>query len=148
MYSRRYTPFEELESIREQINQAFEPVVRSFTHDPRNLSGTFPLELTESPDFYTLRASIPGVAPERIDVQATHKTLSIAYEAEQPEAEKEAQPLLKEFRYGKYRRSLEFEAPIVSEDIQASYQNGILTLKVPKEGASRNKSVKIDVKTS
>lgn len=150
MYSRRLYPFDELEAIRNQINHAFEPVMRTFTQEPHSSTflHSFPLELTESTSHYTLQASLPGVDPNSIDVQATPKSLNLSFERPAPTTEKEDILHLSEIRYGKFRRTLEFGSPVVSDEIQAEYHQGVLTLTIPKEGAQKEKTVKVNIKTS
>lgn len=148
MYNRRFSPFQDLEAIREQINQAFEPMVRSVVQECRPASLGFPIELTESPVQYKLRASLPGIDPAKIDVQATDRTLSIAAEFLPAEYAEGEVVHLKELHVGKFRRSLELDESIEPDKIEASYNQGVLTLTIPKLQASREKSVKVDIKTS
>jgi HSP20 family protein len=149
MYSRRFSPFEELEAIREQINQAFEPVVRTVVQEASAAAGalTIPLELVETPNEYKLRASLPGVDPEKIDVQATGKSLSISAEVNAPEYAKDEFVHLKELRVGKVRRTLEFDEAILTDRIQATYQHGILQLTIPKLEGKREQSIKVEIKS-
>lgn len=147
MYSRRFSPFQDLETIREQINQAFEPMVRTVVQEAAPVLA-IPFELTETSAQYVLKACVPGLAPDKIDVQATGKSLTISAEYPPREFSKDEYVHLREFRAGKVRRTLEFDENIITEGIQANYQNGILILTLPKVEAKKDQSIKVEIKPS
>jgi HSP20 family protein len=148
MYS-RFSPFQQdMDALREHINQAFEPIVRTVVQEGRNVFSPVPVELIESPTHFRLRASLPGVNPDTIDVHATPNTLIISVESNDTETKNDETVLLKEIFHGKLKRSLEFKDPIQTDGIQADYQLGILTLEIPKLQASAEKKVKVNINTS
>lgn len=137
---------EDLEMLQRQLDRAFEP--RTF--ETRTMAGeerawALPMELTESQNTYKVRARLPGLHPEQVEVTANHKTLTIEGEWTPQELDKDEKVHLKEFSYGKFRRSITFNTPIVADKIEANYTNGILTLVVPKEEAAQNKVIKVNV---
>jgi HSP20 family protein len=145
MYRRQFHPFTDFENLREQINQAFEPMMRTVVQEATPVFSV-PFELVETSTGYTLKAVLPGVDPTKIDVQATGKSLSISAEYPEREYAKDEFVHLKELRVGKIRRTLEFDENIVTDDIQASYEFGILTLQIPKVAPNKEKTIKVEIK--
>jgi HSP20 family protein len=145
MMTRHFSPLlnmsDDLDMLRKQLNRAFAP--EETTIESR--AWALPIELIESADSYQLRAMLPGLHPDNVDVSATAKTITIEGELMSQERSKDSRLLHSEFSYGKFRRVIEFAVPIVNDKIDASYQNGVLTLTIPKEEAAQRKTVKVKI---
>ncbi|MEI8251113.1 MAG: Hsp20/alpha crystallin family protein [Synechococcus sp. ELA057] len=117
-------------------------------------------EVRDSAEGYEVVLELPGVDKDAIEVKATDRTLMISAERKQrslqapgqapadsagPEGSdrREAGTLLSEFRYGLWSRRFRFPVPIEREQLQASYRDGLLTVKAPK--ANQVSSVKVAV---
>ena len=122
-------------------------------------------EVHETPEAYEVVLELPGVDKDAIDVKATDRALVISAErrnqrqlpaqpaaevgdagAAQPPlvAEKVKTPLLSEFRYGTWSRSFRFPQPIERDQLEARYQGGLLTVKVPKAHRATSVTVKVE----
>lgn len=158
MLERRFHPLfslsKDLDAMREQIERAFyagyEPASSCTSLDLRPqrspvTSWLFPLELTENKDGYTLRAMLPGVDAEKINIEASDKKLSLEVDMVPPELQDEEVVHLREFAYGRFSRTVEFATPIDTASVKASFKAGILTLALPKQEGVKKKSIKIDV---
>jgi HSP20 family protein len=145
MLVRHFSPFEELETMREQLNRLFLDTPQTKSEERQQAYWRMPVELSETDDAYELRAMLPGLDPDRIDVKVTGRTLTIEGELLPREIAKATHVHLSEVRYGKFRRTLEFGEAIQGDNIQASYQQGILTLNIPK--TDEKKAIKIKVST-
>jgi HSP20 family protein len=119
-----------------------------------------PAEVRESDDAYEVVLELPGVDRSAIDVKATDRTLAISAErrparplASEAEASADAPawengqrqrgPLLSEFRYGTWSRSFRFSTPIEREQLEATYRDGLLTVKAPKAQRMSTVTVKV-----
>lgn len=101
------------------------------------------VDLSEYEHGYTLRAVLPGVNPENLNVDFADGVLTIKAETQAPEDAEGVRYHLRERSYGTYERSFRFPSPIKAEAIAASYQNGILTLQLPKEQVARSHRVRV-----
>jgi len=105
---------------------------------------TFPVELSENDEEYTLRAMLPGMSAEDVNIQFTNGVLSV--DGEYTQAEDRVEPLMDEFPTGRFARSFELSKSIVADKIEASMSNGILAVKVPKAEEAKPRTIKIVAK--
>lgn len=102
------------------------------------------LDVHEDEHQYEVKASLPGVKPDDIDVQLEDGVLTISAETRFEKKEETARTLIQERRYGRYTRSLRFPQAVNTDNIEADYVDGVLTVIVPK--AEESKPQKIAVK--
>jgi HSP20 family protein len=148
---RTASPFDLFERLEQQLHSA-ERVPAAEVHETDNA--------------YEVILELPGVDKDAIDVKATDRTLLISAErrnpqqspvaqANDPNASEEATspeaaakagrgPLLSEFRYGTWSRSFRFPSGIDRENLNAHYQSGLLTVRVPKAQTMTTVSVKVE----
>jgi HSP20 family molecular chaperone IbpA len=100
----------------------------------------------ETSEGYSLSAVLPGLQSDDIDIDFVDGVLTIKAEGKEPEVAEGARQHLRERFYGTHERSFRFPTPINTEAIEAQYENGILTLWLPK--AEVVKSRRIHVKKS
>jgi HSP20 family protein len=102
-----------------------------------------PLDVVENDDEFIVKASIPGVDPEDLDITYNDRVLTIKGDVK-GEAEKEGQRYhLRERWSGSFTRSISLPSGIKAEDIQATYVNGILTLHLPKTEEVKPKRISV-----
>lgn len=98
----------------------------------RELGGVIRIEELVDDDGITLRGEMPGVDPEKdIEIVVEDGRLSIRAERRQSESVTDETSTRSEFRYGSYRRSLDLPPEASTEDIEATYENGILDVRIP-----------------
>lgn len=105
-----------------------------------------PLDISERKDAYVVTAEVPGVKPEEIDVTLEDGALTIAGKRDQTDESSDEQLHRVERRYGAFRRSITLPRQVKADAIEASYDNGVLTVVVPK--AEEAKPRKISVRPS
>ena len=134
-------------SLRDAVNQLFEDsFVRPWSGV---LTGTgtnyLPLDIYETDDAFVVKAFVPGVSPDHLDITMQQNTLAI--KAEQPVEQQEGvRYYLRERTGGTWFRSFELPAAIDAEHIDARVENGVLWLTLPK--APEAKPQKIQIKAS
>ena len=102
----------------------------------------FPVDVKVEADAFILTALLPGVRPDEVEVQVVNETVSIQgeYKTERNQTE---QYLLQELPNGRFSRVLTLPAQLDSAQAEASMENGVLTLRIPKVEAARPKTVKV-----
>jgi len=105
--------------------------------------GCLPVDVYSTPGAFVVRANVPGVDPEGVNVTIEGRTLTIKVNL--PDLEQDVDYSLRERELGEYERTLSFNVPIQPEAVEATFENGVLTLTVPK--AEEVKAKKIEIKT-
>jgi HSP20 family protein len=104
---------------------------------------TLALDVRESNDDITVKASLPGVKPENVDISITGGTLTVKGEMREEKEEKEGEYHVRERRYGAFRRSITLPTLVNAEKAEAEFEAGILNLTLPKAEEVKPKSIKI-----
>lgn len=136
------SPFDELSRMRRQMDRIMDTVLNR--SGAATASGVFPaINLTEDDAFYYVRAELPGVKAEDLDVQATGKVLTIAGERKLAAEETAAKYHRREREGGRFSRALAMPKDIASDRVEARLINGILMLKVPKAESAKPRRIAI-----
>ena len=133
------SPWEELQRMRQQLEQIFDEAPGQ-----RASAGVFPLiNLTEDKDCYYLRAELPGVNAEELDIQATANNVAISGERKIAAEAENARYHRTEREAGSFSRMIGLPGDINSDKVDAKLENGILTIVVPKAEAAKPKQITI-----
>lgn len=101
------------------------------------------IEVLEKGDRYLVRAELPGLKKEEIDVSVLENTLTVSGERKEEKETKKEDYLYREHYYGSFHRTVPLPEGIDTGKIEATYENGILEVSVPKGGETRVKKVKV-----
>ena len=104
-----------------------------------------PVNVKENETGYHLDVIAPGVAKEDFKLQVNDKVLTISFEQKESEAKEEGKWLRKEFRTRSFKRSFTLGEQVEVDKINASYENGILHLSLPKKEAAIAVNKVIDI---
>lgn len=104
-----------------------------------------PLDVTENEDAYVVKASVPGVSAEDLDVTLEDNVLTIKGEIAADEKVEDVRYHIRERRFGSFSRSLRFPVDVNADGVEASYVNGVLTLNVPKAEEVKPKQITVKV---
>jgi HSP20 family protein len=102
-------------------------------------------DLAETADAYVLRADLPGLRPEDVTIELENRVLSISGERRAETTENGAGYHRVERSFGAFRRSLTLPAGVDAEAITASFDQGVLTVTVPKPAAVKPRRVSIAI---
>jgi len=134
-------PFSELENMRRQVDRLYQGL---FSSSAQPAAGVFPLtNLTEGKDRYMIRAELPGVSSDELDIQATASTLSLAGERKIPEENNGAKYHRRERESGRFSRVISLPGEINPDKVEASLVDGILTIVVSKAEASMPRQIRV-----
>jgi HSP20 family protein len=149
----RWEPFEEIALLRTAVNRLFE---ENFVRPMRfgMLGSTFPVDVYETETEYVVEAPLAGVKPEDIQVSAVRDTLTIhatikgtEKPATTPEKGEKAGYYVRRERFtGEMIRTIELPAEINAGKVTATFEHGMLVLRVPKPEAVKPKQVVVQVK--
>ena len=105
--------------------------------------GHIRMDVKESPEAYTIEAEVPGMAKEAIHVMVDGNTVTLKAEVKKEESSKGESFLRSERYYGVTSRSLTLPAAINSQQAKAHYNQGVLTLNLPKASPSSTRELTI-----
>ena len=144
MAIQRWYPMYEFPRIRRAMDRRWPGFGFAFDGIERR-GWAIPLDVVEEGDDLVVRASLPGVSPEHIDVSIDDRVLTIKAETKVEEERKEGGYLMKESRSGSFHRSLRLPDTADSEKAQTLYENGVLTVTLPKAESRKAKHLKVAV---
>lgn len=104
-----------------------------------------PLDVEESEDRYVIRADLPGVSLEDISVNIHDDLLTISAESTSESNDESKRVLVRERRVGKFRRSLRFPIPVNGDAVEAGFENGVLSVAVPKAEDAKPRQIPVTV---
>jgi HSP20 family protein len=104
------------------------------------------LDVAETDGEVTVRAEVPGVKPEDINISVLGDTLTLSGEKKETTERKDDNVYHRESRYGSFRRSVQLPGGVDPENVAAEYANGVLTVRLKKSPEA--KARKIPIKTA
>jgi HSP20 family protein len=104
---------------------------------------TLAIDVYETKDDVVVKAALPGIKPEELDVTITGNTLSISGESKEENEVKEKNFIRQERRYGSFSRTVTLPNGLKSDKADATFENGMLTLKIPKAEEIKPKVIKV-----
>jgi HSP20 family protein len=144
----RWQPFSELMSLRQAMDRLFE---YSFVRPSRTLE-TFgevaapALDVYQTPSEIVVKAALPGVNPEDVNIDITGDTLTVKGESKAEQEVNREDYLYQERRYGAFSRSVALPGGLKSDKAEATMEDGVLTLTIPKAEEVKPKAIKVKAK--
>jgi len=144
----RWEPWSDLMSLREAMDRLFE---ESFVHPRAGWlaplgTESLAVDMYETDDEVVVKTAVPGVKSEDIDVSITGDVLTIKGETKTEETVEKANYIRQERRYGAFTRSLSLPSTVVADKATAEFENGVLTLTLPKAEEVKPKTIKVKAK--
>ena len=132
-------PWEELHRMRQQLDRMFDE-----SPQQRVSAGVFPLiNLTEDKDKYYIRAELPGVKGDELDIQVTGNNLAISGERKIVAEEGDARYHRREREAGTFSRMIGLPGEVDTNKVEANLENGILTIVVSKAEIAKPKQISV-----
>jgi len=144
----RWSPFRQLTSLREEIDRLFESPMAEMTQSSHQfLNGWMPaVDLYQDKDHLYLKAELPGMNKEDIEISIHEGVLTLSGERKQDPKYDGAEVYRSERFLGRFQRTLSLPTLIETEKVKATYKDGMLYVTLPK--AEESKPKHIEVKTS
>ena len=141
----RWDPFHNLSTLQDQVNRLFETNFPRRSDQSALTTWAPAVDIYETENELVLKADIPDVNEKDLDVRIENNMLTIQGERKFEQKVKEDNYLRVERTYGAFSRSFSLPNTVNTEAIQADYQNGVLTVELPKRAESKPKQVKVNV---
>jgi HSP20 family protein len=139
----RWDPFQDMLKLR----NADDRMVEDFYSGERGLTRAstwgLALDVAENEDEFIVKASLPGIEADDIEITYTENTLTIKGEVEHDKEINESQYHMRERRYGTFVRSITLPSKVKTEAIEANYEDGVLTVHMPKTEEVKPKRIAI-----
>ena len=141
----RWEPMREMMTLREAMDRLFDD---AFTR-PLSINGGFTapaIDMYQTDDEVVVKATLPGLKAEDVDISVTGDTLTLRGEYKQENEQKEARYHIREQRYGSFERSLLLPTDVKADKAVADFENGVLTIRIPIAEEVKPKAISIKAK--
>ena len=144
MAMNRWDPFRDVVTLREAMDRLFDD---SYTPNRRaNENGgqrrfRLPLDAYVTPDEIVIQANMPGVKPEDVEITLQGDTLILR--GSRPAPLENVNYVLQERTFGDFQRTLTINVPVDADKAEARFENGLLTLTIPKAEAVKPKTIQV-----
>ena len=135
----RWDPLGEISELRHRLDELFEGPNGAHDWIPR-------IDVVQEEGRIVMRADVPGVKPEDIEIEVEDDVLTISGEHEEREEEKDKRFVRCERRYGSFARSISLPKGVSAEDVGASCEDGVLEVAIPLPEQAERKAVRITPK--
>jgi HSP20 family protein len=142
---RTLTPFRGATTLQDQINRLFNDAFER-TSEESNLTAWAPaVDIYETEHELVVKADLPDIDSKDLDIRVENNILTIRGERQFEKNVNQDNYLRVERAYGAFSRSFSLANTVNSEAIKADYQNGVLTLNIPKREEAKPKQIKVNV---
>jgi HSP20 family protein len=145
----RFEPVREMMTLREAMDRLFDD---AFTH-PISMSGGSvlpPIDMFETANEVVVKATLPGMKAEDVQISVTGDIITLRGEFKSQngdgDGDKNATYHVREHRYGTFERTIRLPSDVQSDKARAEFENGILTVSLPKSEAVKPKIINIKTK--
>ncbi|MHB0858555.1 MAG: Hsp20/alpha crystallin family protein [Anaerolineae bacterium] len=143
----RWNPFSSALSLRDAMDRLFET---SYIGGPMGEFGDggtgMAMDVYETNDDVVIKATLPGVKPEDVDISVVGDVLTIKAEMKAEEDVEEGNYIRHERRFGRLQRAVRLPSQVQADKAEAEFENGVLKLKVPKAEEVKPKTIQIKAK--
>jgi len=140
----QYKPSRDMMTLREAMDQLFdEAFTRPFGMSEFSMPA---IDLYQTNEDVIVKAELPGMTAEDVEISVAGDMLTLKGEIQRKDEREDAAYLIREQRYGRFERSLMLPTEVQSDKAQAEFENGILTVTLPKAEQVRPKTITVKVK--
>ncbi|HEU5367879.1 MAG TPA: Hsp20/alpha crystallin family protein [Ktedonobacterales bacterium] len=153
----RWDPFQEMVSLRDAMNRLMEESFLLPSRMPGTIGqesgqlatrgtrqiGSPAVDIQEQDDTFIVRASLPGVGPEDVRVEAHGNQVTLNGQVRQEQETERGNYIVRERRVGQFHRSFTLPTDVNPDQAEATFENGILTLRLPKSEMARARQIPI-----
>ncbi len=147
----KWSPFKELEDMRRDMERLFgeffEPTPMRRRLWPKLEIGVIVpnVDMYDRKNEIVVKAELPGVEKENVDITITENNLTIKGERKKDEEMKEEEYYSREMSYGSFTRTISLPVEVDSSKAKATFKNGILEIALPKKEEAKPKEIKVEV---
>ncbi len=146
----RWDPFRDVTTLQDRMNRLFDQALsRTRADEEEGLAASTwvpAVDIFETADSIVMKAELPGVSRENIDIQVRDNTLTLKGERKFEREVKDENYLRIERSYGAFHRAFGLATVIQQDKIKAVFKDGVLEVTMPKAEEAKPKQVKVEVK--
>lgn len=142
----RWDPFRDLNTLHDRMNRLFDETLgRTRGPEPAELTGNWTpsVDVYEDPDRYVLVAELPGLTKDDVQIELKENVLTLRGERKFHEEYKDQTCHRMERAYGAFVRSFSLPSQVETSKVEAKFQDGVLTVSVPKAAAAKPRVIPI-----
>jgi HSP20 family protein len=143
MIVRRPSPFGDLMNFRQAMDRLFDDELFRPIWSQSREAFSLPLDVASTPDALLVEASLPGVKPEDVEITVENGTLTISGKTAEDRKVEAGSHLVQEIRRGSFSRSVTLPTGLESDKATATFENGVLSLRIPKAELVKPHQIKI-----
>ncbi|MEJ2151770.1 MAG: Hsp20/alpha crystallin family protein [Gemmatimonadota bacterium] len=144
-YLTRYRPFNSVFSLPHELDRWVDEAFGSRDWFRAAERQWFPAaDVSETPDFLTLRLEVPGMVTEDIKIGVENNTLTVRGEKKHESKSEDETFFRSERSYGAFERSFSLPGYVNSEDVHAKLDNGVLTIRLPRREEAKSREIAIE----
>lgn len=130
------------------MDRDFDTMIERFFSDPWGevLGGesfAAPMDVSESDDEVIVRAELPGVDPEHLEITLTGDVLTFSGEKKEEHEEEKGGMIRRERRFGSFRRSVQLPGFVDTRAVEAEHKNGVVTVHLKKSEEARPRRIEV-----
>lgn len=145
----RWSPYRELATLREEMNNLLESFFGRFPlmePEPTGMIWGPRVDIHETDNAFIVEAELPGLTKDDIKLSVHESTLTLEGEKRMEEEKKGRNWHRQERAYGKFQRVFTLPSAVDADKITATFKNGVLTIELPKSEAAKPKEIPITIK--
>jgi HSP20 family protein len=142
----RWDPYRELSALQNRLSRLFDEQYNGGREESLT-AGAFvpPVDIYEDEQSVQLKLEVPGVSEKDLDIRVENNVLTVNGQRKFEKDEKEENFRRVERRYGSFSRSFTLPNTVSTEDIQANYDHGVLSVRLAKRAEAKPKQIKVSV---
>jgi HSP20 family protein len=145
----RWNPNSEIMSLRDAMDRLFDDAFTrpfSLLHEGGSNWSSLAIDMYQTAEEVVVKAALPGLKADQVQINITGDVLTIKGETQQAEETRNKAWHLREQRWGAFERSVALPTAVVSDKAKAEFENGILTISLPKEEEVKPKTITVKAK--
>lgn len=145
MTLRRFDPFGEILRLQRELERLMQVVPQNVEREmEKTLKLAMPLEVYETPKEFVIKAELPGVKKEDVELIVRNNYLIIKAEKKEEVEEDKEHVHVKERIYGKFERVIPLPPDLDTENAKATFKDGILEIRIPKKVVTQERRISIE----
>ena len=145
----RWQPTSDVVTLRDAMDRLFDDAFTrpfSLLRNGGSSWSSLPIDMYQTNDDVVVKAVVPGFRPDQVQISVTGDVLTIRGEVKQQEENKERAWHIREHQFGSFERAVSLPVSVISDKATAEFENGVLTITLPKAEEVKPKAITIKAK--
>lgn len=146
----RWEPFREMMTLRNNLDQVFQNAFQSMDEQSQRNGSAYALALdvSESEDEFLVKAAVPGIQPDDLEITLNNHVLTINGEFKDETQSENVRYHLRERHYGTFSRSITLPSAVNEDEINAQFEHGMLMIHIPKAEQAKPKRISVQAQNT